>query len=393
MTDVLVSYAKGYTVLRDKCSQKYNTSSADDHIAAKDFRRKHPVLALRGDKAFESVFSEQASIDVEVLENICETNEIPNEMQGENPSISEKNATTGSIQNSSHVVEKRTSEQIFENPASSSSRIVKKPNEQLNKESPQTELVSENAVNTGQKSVQSSRSICPTRPSDSGSKNSRRSQRSFSRSPVSPRFQSKRSPPRGTRSRSRSAYSRHGRSSSRSYSRSPVGRQSISRSTSKSESNSRSRCPSSRRSTCSRNSFAHSRHERSRSRVYSRSPVGRHSKSRAVSKSQADGLTFKIDRLIKLLEKCDQRQAEHELRLTRLEVTLNKTFIMVGDLTKGPQMQLEGSKNRPVDVESEEEIYDYGDPKVPISSLNELRDLQKKLKTRRYKRFLVSYYS
>lgn len=46
--------------MRDKCSQSFNTSSAEDQIKASSFRRNHPVLALQ-QRSFEQVFSKRIS--------------------------------------------------------------------------------------------------------------------------------------------------------------------------------------------------------------------------------------------------------------------------------------------------------------------------------------------
>lgn len=50
--------------MREKCSQKCNTSSAEDQIEALNYRRKHPVLALQEQRSFERVFSKPSSKNV-----------------------------------------------------------------------------------------------------------------------------------------------------------------------------------------------------------------------------------------------------------------------------------------------------------------------------------------
>lgn len=55
-----VSYNSGFKVVREKCSQTYNTSSAEEHIEAANYRRKHPVLSMQtkgGNGSIEHVFS------------------------------------------------------------------------------------------------------------------------------------------------------------------------------------------------------------------------------------------------------------------------------------------------------------------------------------------------
>ncbi|KAJ6639186.1 hypothetical protein Bhyg_11926 [Pseudolycoriella hygida] len=53
------TYNSGFAVVKEKCAQLYNTSSADEHLAALTFRRKHPVLASTTAESFEGVFSEK----------------------------------------------------------------------------------------------------------------------------------------------------------------------------------------------------------------------------------------------------------------------------------------------------------------------------------------------
>lgn len=50
------TYSIGSSIVRDKVSQQYNTSSADEHLLAAQFRREHPGLISSGEKCFESIF-------------------------------------------------------------------------------------------------------------------------------------------------------------------------------------------------------------------------------------------------------------------------------------------------------------------------------------------------
>lgn len=105
------------------------------------------------------------------------------------------------------------------------------------------------------------------------------------------------------------------------------------------------------------------------------------------SQPQRDSLRSKFERLLNLMENCHQRQTEQERRFNRMEVTMNKTLIMVGDLinSKNSHVQHDDSNNRPMNTESEGDDFDEFDvPKFPILNL------QNDLKNRRYKRFLVS---
>ncbi|KAJ6647737.1 hypothetical protein Bhyg_02960 [Pseudolycoriella hygida] len=48
----------GFDVVKQKCEEKFNTSSADEQQEASNFRRKHPVLAKEAE-TFENVFDKQ----------------------------------------------------------------------------------------------------------------------------------------------------------------------------------------------------------------------------------------------------------------------------------------------------------------------------------------------
>lgn len=55
------TYSCGRALVRDKCSQKYNTSSAEEYLSAEKFRRQHPALSSRNDNSFEDVFTTKQS--------------------------------------------------------------------------------------------------------------------------------------------------------------------------------------------------------------------------------------------------------------------------------------------------------------------------------------------
>lgn len=53
------TYNSGFKIVREKCSQKYNTSSAEEQITAATYRREHPVLAMTAnDGNIEHIFAE-----------------------------------------------------------------------------------------------------------------------------------------------------------------------------------------------------------------------------------------------------------------------------------------------------------------------------------------------
>lgn len=61
MESFTVTYSCGRALVREKCSQKYNTSSADEHLSAAKFRRQHPGLSSRNYTSFEDLFTTKQS--------------------------------------------------------------------------------------------------------------------------------------------------------------------------------------------------------------------------------------------------------------------------------------------------------------------------------------------
>ncbi|KAJ6646903.1 hypothetical protein Bhyg_02117 [Pseudolycoriella hygida] len=52
------TYSIGSKIVREKVSQCYNTSSADEHFCREKFRREHPGLVSKGDQCFENLFAD-----------------------------------------------------------------------------------------------------------------------------------------------------------------------------------------------------------------------------------------------------------------------------------------------------------------------------------------------
>lgn len=167
----------------------------------------------------------------------------------------------------------------------------------------------------------------------------------------------------------------------------------------------------SRSISASRHSNARSRSVRSLSRSQSRhrsrskSSVSRSQSRERRSPSRSnlrgsdlfDGLRSDVKYLVGLVKKFSQRQIEQERRMNRIEVSINKTFIMVGDMTNthnNMHVQPNGQLiNRQMDIQSETDMVGFERfdvPKLPIVDVNELLALQKQLKNREFKRFLVS---
>lgn len=81
--------------------------------------------------------------------------------------------------------------------------------------------------------------------------------------------------------------------------------------------------------------------------------------------------------------------------MNRIEVSINKTFIMVGDMTNAHNLHVQPHRliNRQMEIQSDAEMDGserFDVPKFPLLEVNELLTLQKQLRNRRFKRFLVS---
>lgn len=482
---VIVTYARGFKIVREKCSQKYNTSSADDQSAAANYRRKHPVLALKGERGFEKIFSKPSSKDVTVDQNMLEEIGIQLD-KNSSESVVTNAVASADVHNMSNVGSKNLPERnsgstFFEQrdcankstsrttkPVSSQTEKGKKPQ---HKQSSSNNFSSENNVNAETVSRSSSiHSLNKTtkRSGESVSGRSRtRSRSSRSRSIRSlSRSSCLRSRSISLRTLSRSSdsisekrlftnhsNSKHGSQSSsdrielnksrhekrplKSNGRSDSNNLSLSSRAIVKENNKSSvasrhvdrsqqtlehrKVPleSTRgqrlhseinRSTHNSNVTKRSTHvavsrSRSNSSIHSmysnpRSCSSRsrsrdsplNSRSGAHRKSEAE---CKLKRLLKLMEKCDQRQIEQDRRLNRFEVTMNKMFIMMGDLTNANNSQVQHRdvqmmSTREIDIESEDEIDEFDAPKLPVRHLDELYTLHKDLKDKRYRNFLVS---
>lgn len=479
---VIVTYARGFKIVRQKCSQKYNTSSADDQSAAANYRRKHPVLALKGERGFEKIFSKPSSKDVRVDQNMLEENRIQLD-KNSSESVVTKTVASADVHNMSNVGSENlpdrnsgsTSEQR-DCTNKSTSRTTKPASSQTekgkkHKQSSPKNFSSESNVNavTASRSSSIHSIIVTTKRSgesvSGGSRTRSRSSRSRSIRSLS-RSSCSRSRSRSSRSDSISkkrlftnhSNSKHGsqsssdridnksrhekrhlKSSGRSdsnnlnlssraivkenYKNSVASRHvnrnqqtlehrkvppestqdrgqrlhsEINRSTHNSNVTkrsthvdvSRSRSNSSRHSMYSypRSCSSLSRSRDSPSNSCSELRSGAHRKSEA---------ECKVNRLLKLMEKCDQRQIEQDRRLNRLEVTMSKMFIMMGDLSNANNSQVQHRdvqmmSTRQTDIESEDEIDEFDTPKLPVRHLDELHTIHKDLKDKRYRNFLVS---
>lgn len=61
--EFIASYSIATSIVREKCSQNYNTSSADDHVEAARFKRAHPALVFQKEKLnIENLFEKAAAI-------------------------------------------------------------------------------------------------------------------------------------------------------------------------------------------------------------------------------------------------------------------------------------------------------------------------------------------
>lgn len=396
-------------------------------------------------KSFERVFSRQGpkNVTVDVDQDVSEGNEI----QSGQPDKSTEEPVAKNVDTSTSIGRKSTqissptanykragknnaSPMCSPKTASGHTAINNKP--QQNQEQNNEKRSSPKNMITSVSKNNSSRSIDVTSRSrsNSGDSSSDRSYSSSGRSEhsKSPNSRSKHS--RSRRSRSsccRSSCSRsscYRRSSSRrSSSRSSRSRRSRSLSHANSRLSERNEEGVSRSRTLIGSSQSTSRklnfelrrsgHSPSVEKISSRrsrcsNPRSRHSNSHSVSRSCPSRTSFRgspyrgseaikdlrsdVHHLIKLMEKSCQYQIEQERRMNRIEVTINKTLIKVGDLTNtnNPQVQPNGFNNNQNDAESEAELDEFEVSKLPIRDVNELLELQKKLKNRRFRRFLVS---
>lgn len=64
------TYSCGRALVREKCSQNYNTSSADEYLQAANFRRQHPGLSSLNLESFEDLFAKKKTVNSVVN---CET--------------------------------------------------------------------------------------------------------------------------------------------------------------------------------------------------------------------------------------------------------------------------------------------------------------------------------
>lgn len=58
------TYSIASGIVREKCAQRYNTSSADDYLEAVKYRREHPGLIHKGEKCFENLFQNAKSAEM-----------------------------------------------------------------------------------------------------------------------------------------------------------------------------------------------------------------------------------------------------------------------------------------------------------------------------------------
>lgn len=109
------------------------------------------------------------------------------------------------------------------------------------------------------------------------------------------------------------------------------------------------------------------------------------------SSVQIKALIDDVNQLANTVNKNNRRFIENDRRLTRIEVTLNKTFVMLGDLTNAinTRMSLVGNSNS---LCKEDKLpRGFHMPRLPIDRLKELTIINRDLKNEEFFNILVSY--
>jgi len=87
-----------------------------------------------------------------------------------------------------------------------------------------------------------------------------------------------------------------------------------------------------------------------------------------------------------LAQNNERRFVENDRRLARIEMVVNKTFILVRDITNS-------NTSMELTEDTIENPHGFETPKLPVESLRELAILQSKLKNKEFRKFLVKLYS
>lgn len=502
-----MTYNSGFKVVREKCSQKYNTSSADEHITAASYRREHPVFALRrngqNEGSIEHLFtdrdetlnnesqkkqqnvkaclkqsSEKTSSNSSLLRDpglISSSTALPSgsstintvvqkqnsHLRGDEP---EDDSVCGSGPESTASLSKSSVTPVAPQNTSTDTDIIATTQNRSSNQSPLSQVQSINAGSDRSHSIGSraSSSSCGSNSSSSGTNVSRQSHSGSNKSQDS-RFKktiesntngtkgikvSQRRRPRSNRSSSRRSSSKSSCSRSRSRSRSARSRydttahnrmnkkhrqlhsdsrdkkltlnannrrqrsleprsvshskrsrvtthRSQSRSTQRrsSSESSRSRSRYSSRSPQQSNHKSHGRHlgnSHQRKKIDLRDGQSRREKKTHSTTTQADlNANVTVKELMKVvletretINQVNLQLKDNDRRLHRMEVTVNKVFLMVGDLNGNGALQNELIDDPGFEI-----------PNLPIDTTKRLLAMKRKLKNKEFRTFFVSLFS
>lgn len=93
-----------------------------------------------------------------------------------------------------------------------------------------------------------------------------------------------------------------------------------------------------------------------------------------------------ITKVNKLIDKNEHRHTEYDRRLSRMEVTVNKSFVLIGDIVSVLDTRISlGQFSRDVPIPR-----GFKNPKLPIKHVEDLTILDRDLRNKEFFSFLVS---
>lgn len=386
------TYNNGLKVATEKSAQTCNTSSADDQLDKVNFRRKHPVMALSTKKNFEYIFNDPKSKHAESIAsdfatplaekqrqlktarvqkpktNLMEKNR---KMEELNEQVQEKDRETVNLVSLS----KSRSVSVDKRPALHSPRLEEQFDSRSSHHS--TSRRSRTRSRSGHSSRSLSHNSSRSQSNYSGSRHSRPCSKSkTSKSDSSPlrSISQQRSSSSGGRS-IHSIIQSHSSGSNKSSPRyrNPPQQQNSQPASSQQSFYSRSR-------SSSRSSMPDQQHQHSREQLPRQS---RRAARRCRSPSRNSYETSRVEHSIGALDR----------RMTRIEVTVNKVFVMVGDLIKHANKSQPSRNERRLNSPSFDRRIPkrFVEPEFPIYSVSKLAVFSKMIKKKEIYDFMVSY--
>lgn len=393
--------------MKEKCAQKFNTSSADEQQEALRQRRKHPALASMKSESFEHVFkNDKHKLKAKAIR---QKQGASKENLRSKRSRSEKEGKCS--QNNT----------IMKNDINGADKKLTDDNDLASTSSPRS-------PDSSQRSCSRSRSISMSRwgsgISQKALSNTEATNQSFVRprsqcstkEPTSPFLNRSCSPKPRSRSRSSnrresiysrsSNYSRRSRSNSRRSSRSNNSQRSRSNSRSRSQSRScfsarrsRSKSSSRPRSNSSKSDVAAGLHSpqrcnhscsKSSSVLRSTSPTTDQLGTKASPPSSSlNFMQLQLKELRIIAKQNHHRIAVNDRRLARMEVSMNKVLVTMTDLKHAiiSKNMLTGDA-API-AKSKEIPKGFKNPDLPLVKLEQLVKLNRNLRDREFRVFLV----